>query len=327
MKDLISIIVPVYNAEKYLEKCLTSLQTQTYEELEILLIDDGPKDNSAGICQAFCEKDSRFVYIYQENQGVSAARNRGLREAKGEYVGFVDSDDWLEQDTYETLYSLIVEESADVAIISFFLDINGNIQAARDDFKRILFDNKGAIKEMHLGNKFAGQLCNKLIKRELLVNLELPKGIAILEDMVFMWDVFFKSKKIVFQDVHKYHYVINETSATQSVKETLWTVQQACEMLLQRMEKHFPDLVPYAKKTVIDGNWLVAEALYKNKQLNKKNYMRLRTNIVPYVDKEMLRVLTKIQRISVTWCKKSYWLFRFYKWLSKNRIVRKLLGK
>ena len=114
MEELISIIVPVYNVEKYLEKCVDSIINQTYKNIEIILVDDGSKDNSGKICDIIKEKDERIKVIHKQNGGLSDARNAGLKIAKGTYIGFVDSDDYIAEDMYQTLYSLSKEKNADI---------------------------------------------------------------------------------------------------------------------------------------------------------------------------------------------------------------------
>ena len=104
MNELISVVVPVYNVENYLEKCVSSITNQTYKNLEIILVNDGSKDNSGAICDDLAKNDSRIKVIHKENGGLSDARNTGINVATGEYIGFVDSDDWIERDMYEQLY-------------------------------------------------------------------------------------------------------------------------------------------------------------------------------------------------------------------------------
>ena len=120
-KDLISIIVPVYNAEKYLAKCLESLISQTYKNIEIILIDDGSKDESEKICQTYCAKDARIIVKKQKNAGASSARNRGVDLAKGKYILFVDADDYVSDDYIEYLYRLIKSHHTDIGICSSFI--------------------------------------------------------------------------------------------------------------------------------------------------------------------------------------------------------------
>ena len=112
---VISVIIPVYNAEKYLEKCLNSVIKQTLKDIEIICINDGSTDGSLNILQKYSEKDKRFIIIDQKNSGQSVARNKGLSVAKGEFIGFVDSDDWIDDDFYEKLYDAAIEYKADIA--------------------------------------------------------------------------------------------------------------------------------------------------------------------------------------------------------------------
>ena len=116
--NLISIIVPIYNVEKYLKKCIDSIINQTYKNLEIILVDDGSPDNCGKICDEYAKKDNRIKVIHKENGGVSSARNVGVENATGEYIGFVDSDDYIEKDMYEVLINNLKKENADISIIS-----------------------------------------------------------------------------------------------------------------------------------------------------------------------------------------------------------------
>ena len=117
--ELISIIVPIYNVENYLRQCLDSIVSQTYQNFECLLINDGSSDNSADICREYIEKDSRFRYFEKENVGVSSARNLGIERSKGQYITFIDSDDWVDSEYLEVLYRALIEEKADIAITTY----------------------------------------------------------------------------------------------------------------------------------------------------------------------------------------------------------------
>ena len=119
---LISIIIPVYNVNEYLEKCLCSVCGQTYKNLEIIVVDDGSTDGSGEICDMFAETDSRIKVIHQVNKGQSCARNEGLTIARGEYIGFVDSDDWIDPDMYEFLYHLLVDNDADISVCAHYIE-------------------------------------------------------------------------------------------------------------------------------------------------------------------------------------------------------------
>ncbi len=118
----ISIVVPIYNAEKYLDRCIQSILNQSYKDLEIILIDDGSTDSSNKICNNYQKRDNRIKFISQKNEGVSAARNRGISEATGEFIGFVDSDDYIQPNMYETLYGLINKYNCDISICGYFIE-------------------------------------------------------------------------------------------------------------------------------------------------------------------------------------------------------------
>ncbi|MFB4033716.1 glycosyltransferase family 2 protein, partial [Streptococcus pneumoniae] len=117
--ELISIVIPIYNVENYLRQCLDSIVAQTYQNFECLLINDGSPDHSADICREYVSKDSRFRYFEKENGGVSSARNLGIEHSKGEYITFIDSDDWVDSDYLEVLYTTLLEEGADIAVSTY----------------------------------------------------------------------------------------------------------------------------------------------------------------------------------------------------------------
>ena len=178
---LVSIIVPVYNVEKYLSKCIEILINQTYTNIEILLINDGSTDNSKKICEQFKEKDSRIKLINKENGGLSDARNKGLQEAIGKYIAFVDSDDYVEKNYIETLYSLITKFNSEIAIADFRV-IKGAKKIKEDETKEYCITPEKAIEEMLYSDFYYISACSKLYKKELFENVEFPKG-KMFEDV------------------------------------------------------------------------------------------------------------------------------------------------
>ena len=164
---LVSILIPVYNVEKYLPHCLDSVINQTYSHLQIVLIDDGSKDTSFFICKEYANKDKRFEIYHQDNQGVAATRNHLLEKAKGDYVLFVDSDDWIEVDMVDHLLSLGVQKDADIVMCDRV--INDNKPSLTKPIVVELSQEK-AIKDYLYHNYFIGSLCDKLIKANLLQN-------------------------------------------------------------------------------------------------------------------------------------------------------------
>lgn len=216
--ELISIIVPVYNTENYLTKCLDSIINQTYKNLEIILIDDGSTDNSGKICDKYAKRDKRIVVIHKTNGGVSSARNLGLKIANGSYIGFVDADDWIADDMYEILYVNLKKFNADISVCKFknIYTRNNIIYNNGDNAKTILLN---AVKSMEfLLNSKENYMCclwNKLYKKELLS--EFDEKLSIAEDLLQNFKIYFQENIItVFENKEKYFYYIRKGSACHS---------------------------------------------------------------------------------------------------------------
>ena len=159
---LISIIVPVYNVKNYLEKCLQSICGQTYKNLEIILIDDGSSDGSGELCDLFAQRDGRIRVFHQANAGQSAARNRGLAVAQGEFLGFVDSDDWIESDMYEFLYRLLKENEADISICSHYRDKGKKSVAKYSSGEQFVFTRDEGIRALVVDRRIRNYVWDKL---------------------------------------------------------------------------------------------------------------------------------------------------------------------
>lgn len=211
---LISIIVPIYNAEKNLRRCLDSIKNQTFKDIEVILVNDGSKDGSGKICDEYVQKDNRFKVIHKDNNGVSAARNDGLKIANGKYIGFVDADDWLEPNMFESLYDLIIKYNADIAMCGYVIE--------RQDGSLINCPNESKIYKMSryeaLNNltNFKGYLWNKLFSTELIKKNKIffDEDVHFCEDLLFCSQAFLNSNTIVFDTKPYYHYIIHENSVT-----------------------------------------------------------------------------------------------------------------
>ena len=211
MDSLISIIVPVYNVEKYLEKCINSIINQTYKNLDIILINDGSTDNSGKVCDKFKSKDSRIKVIHKENGGLSDARNAGLKIANGEYIGFVDSDDYIAPDMFETLYNLTQKYNAEISIVSFYEIYNTKTIGVRDSRQLQQMNKIEAIKELLLDSKIQSYAWNKLFKKNLFENLKFPTD-KNFEDIATTLLLFEKANKIVLFEDPKYYYLRRDDS-------------------------------------------------------------------------------------------------------------------
>lgn len=216
MEELISVIIPVYNVEKYLDRCMQSVLKQTYRNLEIILVDDGSTDASGKICDEYREKDDRIKVIHKENGGASSARNVGLKIATGNFIGFVDSDDLIVGDMYEYLSDLLHQTNADLVSCCCTtkikeLDYKNKNEVLREYIGREIMELFYRIKG---GGSFISP-CRKLYKREILENLYFLEG-KINEDVLFAYEVCKKAKKIVESNQNKYYYFKNDTGVTRS---------------------------------------------------------------------------------------------------------------
>ena len=211
----ISIIIPVYGVEDCLEKCLDSVINQTYKNLEIILIDDGSKDNCPKICDEYAKKDNRIKVIHKENGGISDTRNVGLDAATGDYIGFVDSDDYIKEDMFEVMCDLIETYNADMSIVSFFEIRKGKIIDARDSGDLFVMTKEEAIKEILKDTKIQSYPWNKLYKKELFDGVRYPVG-KNFEDIATTLLLFEKSNRVVLKEQPEYYYVRRNESITEN---------------------------------------------------------------------------------------------------------------
>lgn len=215
---MISIIVPIYKVEKYLPKCIESLMAQTYADIEIILVDDGSPDGCPAICDEYAKKDNRIVVIHQKNSGVSAARNAGLNAAHGEYIGFVDPDDWVAPDMYEGMLTAIQREQTDLVICGYdYYDEAGNV----DEKRRYHICPDEVVSQKEVMRRFADMppsirhgVCNKLFKNNLLHTMKFVEGLHSSEDVFFLNEYVLRIKNAVI--VHKPYYknLVRQGSAT-----------------------------------------------------------------------------------------------------------------
>lgn len=213
MRDkLISIIVPVFNSEKYLERCLQSIVSQTYSNVEILVIDDGSTDGSSCICKKYQGLDERVRYFYQENKGAAAARNFGLEQCHGEYIGFVDSDDYVDNNMYETLINVMNDFDADICRVrACRVDAKDNIikgRVASGDVQ--VFDRNTIIRRYMLGNH---SMWVHLYKTSLFDNLRFDEGVQG-EDLTIIIPLYSRSSYVCQVNLGMYYYRVNPESVT-----------------------------------------------------------------------------------------------------------------
>lgn len=270
---MISIITPIYNAERYLERCLNSLLNQTYKNIELVLIDDGSKDGSGTICKRYIEKDSRVRYVYQENQGAGAARRRGVKEAKGEFIFFIDSDDYLENDALESLMSAF---SDDVDCVVGQHERFGEMK----EIKQVVFPTgiinfsklpEVSIAKVALHSCYGQELWNKLYRTNIVKeafqsrNITVPYG----EDSLYLIELYIRMRAIKCISKLTYHYEFRPDSLARSTEKFLLLEDFANECLLLKgnLEQfNLQEVIPIVVLHVLN----VALVKYRGEQGEKK---------------------------------------------------------
>ncbi|HHU5120724.1 TPA: glycosyltransferase family 2 protein [Streptococcus agalactiae] len=215
----ISVIVPLYNVEKYIINCISSLTNQTYQNIEIILIDDGSTDNSGRICKKLAQEDHRIIYLRKENGGVSSARNLGLQYATGSYIGFVDSDDYISKTMYENLLKRLLETNADIAETDFALIDNRFTKKKRKKIQKVL-NKEEAIREFLSGNVVENNLVIKLFKKTVIANLKFKEDVIVGEDMLFSLQALQNSDRVTVDTTNAdYFYVVRSNSTMNTITE------------------------------------------------------------------------------------------------------------
>lgn len=239
MNLLVSIIIPVYNVETYLERCLDSVLSQTYENYEVIIVNDGSTDDSLTICKKYLEKSDKITLYNQVNQGVSVTRNVGLSKAKGEIICFIDADDFVSDIYIETLYINMMNENADISICNSTRD---GIFDKKATAKIEKWDNKYAITQFLQNEVLDTTVWGKLFKRSILENLKFEK-IKIGEDQIFLFRAIENSHIIVCSDIKLYCYFARSFSAMEgSFDKRFWDAVYMAEWFGKTALLKYPDL-------------------------------------------------------------------------------------
>lgn len=214
---MVTVIVPVYNVEAYLDKCVESIVNQTYTKIEIILVNDGSTDSSGEICDKWSEKDSRVKVIHKENGGLSSARNAGLDQARGKYICFIDSDDWVELDFVKLLVNYIEKYDADISQCGFVEEVVGEEALPYRSENYVVTTGKDAIKRLYNRETYLNTviMCNKLYKNKIFKELRFDEGIHH-EDEALIHEVLYNADKVVINESALYHYVTRPNSIMNS---------------------------------------------------------------------------------------------------------------
>lgn len=305
MNGKISIIVPVYNTEAYLHKCVDSLLCQTYENLQIILVNDGSKDYSPKICDEYARQDERVTVVHKTNGGLSSARNAGLAVAQGRYIGFVDSDDHVSSEMYERLYKAITASDCDIANVMYErIDENGVTSPSAVPHKEDkIIEAQDFVRElmMHTGDV---SVCTKLFKKELFESVKFGEG-KLNEDLLFMLEAFSHIKRVAFVGYVGYYYFIRSGSISSGYGKAVIDMVGNSLVAKGFVSKAFPSLKREASRF----------ALYQHMA-----YLLL-------VPKEQANKTNLVYKGAIKYVRRNIWKNLFNKCLrSKDRLILILLA-
>lgn len=238
--DKISVVVPAYNCQGAIERCINSIQNQTYKNLEIIVVNDGSTDNTESLLHEIQEQDERVKVISIPNGGVSHARNTGIDNATGDYITFVDSDDYIDEEMYETLIGLIKKHDVKIAHCSY-KNVDGETIVSVGDTGKVTVQNHDeAMMCLLSGRLFSGGIWNKMYEKDLFNEIRFDESIRINEDVLANYELFNLIDKSVFIDKAFYSYVVNNESATHSMKtsegpeQVLYVAEKMQEMSVNK---------------------------------------------------------------------------------------------
>lgn len=297
---IISVIVPCYNVEKYLERCVNSILTQTYYDLEIILVNDGSTDKTGEICEKFAEIDSRVKVVHKTNGGLSDARNAGIDIAKGEFCAFVDGDDYVEPDAYETM--VFEMRNPNVSLVSagiFAEDVEGNKSISMSAEYLILDKREAFINLLGTVRSIGHSSCNKLFRMKLFNGLRYKKGI-INEDMEILPKILDACDHVVLLNKPVYHYIKRAGSITEA-EFSAWKYQSINIPfgVLSLCKAKYSELVPYANYYVMDSLFKLLEELTGSK--NRKVFLRQELVLRVKIMKAFFECMKSKDTISECW--------------------------
>jgi len=309
---LISVIVPIYNVERYLPKCVDSILSQTYENLEIILVDDGSADSCGSICDEYAKKDSRVRVIHKQNGGLSDARNCGIEASSGEYLGFVDSDDYIAPDMYMTLYELSVRYGAGISACDKFDVTEGAASVCEDDTlaKEFCTDAEEAMRIVLDGRQNYAYAWNKLYKKEVFDGIRYPVG-KYIEDAFIILQLLDAAGRVAFTTAKKYYYLCRpESIMTLSFQKKHLDCIEAHEKNYRYVCEKHPSIEKNARMRLYWSRFFVLDKMLTSENVSKQDYMphvRYIRGGVPFIVFEsVLSLSRKIAAVVLLFSVKGY---------------------
>jgi len=309
----ISVIVPVFNAEKTLNRCIDSLLAQTFHEFEVLLINDGSTDRSYQICEEYAKNDKRIRIFHQKNQGVALARQKGLDNAQGEYIIHADPDDWIEKDELESLYCTAVQQNADMVICDFFVNYPHKQIVSRQ--RPSSLNHKIILEELF--TRLHGSCVNKLVKRELFnkYNIKFPAGVQYLEDKFVNTCLLIYDIKVTYLERAFYHYIQYKSPTLTKRKITKETYERDVELYHKFMDIF--DGAPHPKSIDVEFSNIIYKSAFLSGSFSSQQFAK---EMQPY-SKYLLIISNKdlwnkLKRVSLN----GHYKTAYYTWKLNNRL-------
>lgn len=328
----VSIIIAVYNIEKYIEKCLVSVLNQTFSDIEIIVVNDGSTDSSLDIIKKICVHDKRVKIINQNNKGLIEARKSGFRESEGEYILFMDGDDWLELNAIEILYAEAIQKKSDIVLFNAY---NSYDDGSRTDFKTVNSDYFNEVLNDPLKHLFLDNVLPviwaKFIKRKFIVenNIDFPNNISYGEDLAFVSKLFMNKPNITLIDDKLYNYFQRIGSISRSTGEKILEVDKALSFIEEELkikgikDEYKEEFDKLVYRHLLLSKILRIDEIYAHRKDVYKQYKRRKVNINKnkYIKVELqygnrnLRIRTKLYNYS-------YYLGSFYDCIRKVSLRR-----
>ena len=278
----ISVIIPVYNTAQYLKKCVDSVLSQTFQNMEILLVEDGSPDSAAQICDQYEKQEKRIHVIHQQNSGLAISRRNGLRAAQGKYVMFLDSDDWIDSEMLSALYERIESRQADVVCSQFRRVTDGGMPGGeKKRFSEIVCDDrKEMVYHLHVTRYISTSAVTKLIRRELLEMVEFPDNLAIGEEHDMVSQLIWKASRIVITDNVYYNYYMRSSSISHSGYNPKYANSLARYMQIESsFEQMFPEYRVYLRGFYAEFEMALITAMCRNRVYDWKVIKKLRQHL------------------------------------------------
>lgn len=270
MRPEVSVVVPAYNIEKYLERCVESILAQTFADLEILLVDDGSKDQSGALCDVYAEKDCRIRVIHKANGGLSDARNAGTEKARGNWICYIDGDDFIDPDMIRVLHTMARKEQAQISVCGVMNCYESHCQSQYPEVMEFACSGQEALKLTLEGTKMPGSVCNKLIAMDLAKKMRFPVG-KTYEDAFYMPGLLLSAQRVAVTTRPLYHYWHREGSITTvPFSPRKMDVIDAYRYTLDVVKEKCPSLIPQGEFRLMWAYFTVLDSM-----LFAENYQKL----------------------------------------------------